>query len=70
DPVTSPKRRWSRIIYGIGIGALTFLIRTFGVASEGSAYAVILMNCAVPALDRARTQRIHPAHQGAAEARS
>jgi Na+-translocating ferredoxin:NAD+ oxidoreductase subunit D len=50
DPVTSPSSRAGMIVFGAGIGALSFLFRAFGATPEGSAFAVILMNCAVPAL--------------------
>ena len=50
DPVTSPSSRAGMILYGAGIGAISFLFRAFGASPEGSAFAVILMNCAVPAL--------------------
>jgi electron transport complex protein RnfD len=50
DPVTSPSSRAGMSLYGVGIGILCFLLRTFGASAEGSAFAVILMNCAVPAL--------------------
>lgn len=52
DPVTSPMSRTALIRYGAGIGALVFLFRRFGSGSEGTAYAVILMNCLVSLLDR------------------
>jgi len=48
DPVTSPSSRAGMLVYGIGIGALAFLMRAFGSSAEGSAFAVIIMNCAVP----------------------
>jgi Na+-translocating ferredoxin:NAD+ oxidoreductase subunit D len=51
DPVTSPSSRPGMVVYGLGIGAIVFLLRSFGSAPEGSAFAVILMNCAVPAID-------------------
>jgi Na+-translocating ferredoxin:NAD+ oxidoreductase subunit D len=50
DPVTSPSSRMGMIIYGLGIGSITFLLRSFGSSAEGTAFAVILMNCVVPAL--------------------
>jgi Na+-translocating ferredoxin:NAD+ oxidoreductase subunit D len=52
DPVTSPSSRSGMLIYGIGIGLLTFVLRAFGSSAEGTAFAVILMNCGVPALAR------------------
>lgn len=50
DPVTSPSSVRGMLLYGAGVGALCFLLRTFGASAEGSAFAVIIMNCAVPAL--------------------
>jgi Na+-translocating ferredoxin:NAD+ oxidoreductase subunit D len=52
DPVsasTTPLGRW---IYGAGIGLLIFLIRSFGVYPDGVAFAVLIMNSAVPLIDR------------------
>ncbi|AOE50137.1 electron transport complex subunit RsxD [Kangiella sediminilitoris] len=51
DPVTAsttPKGRW---IFGLGIGAITVLIRTFGGYPDAIAFAVLLMNMAVPMID-------------------
>jgi electron transport complex protein RnfD len=50
DPVTSPSSRAGMIVYGAGIGILTFLIRSFGSMPEGTAFAVLIMNCTVPLL--------------------
>jgi electron transport complex protein RnfD len=52
DPVTSPSSRKGMLMYGIGVGILTFVLRAFGASAEGTAFAVILMNCCVPALAR------------------
>lgn len=52
DLVTSPVTREGQIIYGIGIGALTFVIRTWAGYPEGMAFAVLLMNAATPLIDR------------------
>ncbi|HSV55787.1 MAG TPA: RnfABCDGE type electron transport complex subunit D [Magnetospirillaceae bacterium] len=51
DPVTSPMSRTGLVLYGTGVGTLIFLFRRFGVGSEGTAFAVILMNCLVALLD-------------------
>jgi len=51
DPVTAsttPKGRW---IYGIGIGALVYIIRSWGGYPDGIAFAVVLMNMAAPLID-------------------
>ena len=52
DYVTSPVTRLGQIIYGIGCGALTVLIRYFGGYNEGVSYAILVMNTCVVLLDR------------------
>ena len=52
DYVTSPLTGKGQIIYGIGCGALTVLIRYFGGYNEGVSYAILIMNCFVVLLDR------------------
>jgi electron transport complex protein RnfD len=64
DPVTSPSSRWGMIVYGTGVGALTFLIRIFGSAPEGSAFAVLIMNCVAPLLERNLPHEPHPTRSG------
>jgi electron transport complex protein RnfD len=41
-----------QVIFGIGCGALTVLIRYFGGYPEGVSYAILVMNCCVVLLDR------------------
>ena len=52
DYVTSPLTKLGQIVYGIGCGVLTILIRYFGGYSEGVSYAILIMNCCVVLLDR------------------
>ena len=52
DYVTSPLTTWGQVVYGIGCGALTVLIRYFGGYNEGVSYAILIMNCCVVLLDR------------------
>ena len=52
DYVTSPLTTKGQIVYGIGCGALTVLIRYFGGYNEGVSYAILIMNCFVVLLDR------------------
>ncbi len=52
DMVTSPLTRWGMIIYGIGAGFFTYLIRFFGAFPEGVSLSIILMNILVPLLNR------------------
>ena len=48
DYVTSPLTKLGQIVYGIGCGIITILIRYFGGYSEGVTYAILCMNaCAV-----------------------
>lgn len=51
DYVTSPSNKTSQIVYGIGIGALTVLIRLKGGYPEGICYAILLMNPLSTVLD-------------------
>ena len=52
DYVTSPLTHLGQIVYGIGCGVLTILIRYFGGYNEGVSYAILVMNCCVVLLDR------------------
>ena len=52
DYVTSPLTFHGQMIYGIGCGVLTVLIRYFGGYNEGVSYAILIMNCCVVLLDR------------------
>ena len=52
DYVTSPVTKLGQVIYGIGCGALTVLIRYFGGYNEGVSYAILCMNACVVLLDR------------------
>ena len=52
DYVTSPLTKMGQVVYGIGCGALTVLIRYFGGYNEGVSYAILIMNCCVVLLDR------------------
>ena len=52
DYVTSPITKAGQIVYGIGCGVLTVVIRYFGGYPEGVSYAILIMNCCVVLLDR------------------
>lgn len=61
DYVTSPTLKTAQIIFGIGVGALTVIIRLKGGYPEGVCYAILLMNCLTPALDEwFKPQRFAP----------
>ena len=52
DYVTSPLTNLGQIVYGIGCGVLTVMIRYFGGYNEGVSYAILIMNTCVVLLDR------------------
>lgn len=52
DYITSPLSRKGRIIFGIGCGLLTFITRRFAGYPEGVSYSILMMNTAVPIIDR------------------
>ena len=52
DYVTSPLTHKGQIIYGIGCGVITVMIRYFGSYPEGVSYAILVMNTCVVLLDR------------------
>lgn len=51
DPVSSAVSNKGRIIYGAGIGVLTFIIRKWGNYPDAVAFAVLLMNFSAPLID-------------------
>ncbi len=51
DPVSAATSPKGRLLYGIGIGLLIYVIRTWGAYADGVAFAVLIMNMAVPAID-------------------
>ncbi len=52
DYVTSPMTTKGQIIFGIGIGLITVFVRYFGSYPEGVSFAILIMNCAVPLLNK------------------
>ena len=59
DPVTAAASDRGRLIYGAGIGFLTWLIRHQGSYPDGVAFAVLTMNLLAPLIDRWTIPRIH-----------
>ena len=51
DYVTSPATAWGKVIFGVGAGLITFMIRYFGVYPEGVSFAILLMNILTPFID-------------------
>ena len=51
DYVTSPTTEKGKLIFGIGLGVITMMIRRFGTMNEGVSFAILLMNLVVPYID-------------------
>ncbi len=60
DYVTSPMSKNGMIVYGIGIGLLTAVIRIFGSYPEGMSFAILIMNAFTPLIN----SYIKPKHFG------
>jgi electron transport complex protein RnfD len=69
DYVTSPVTANGRIIFGIGCGIITMLIRLYGGYPEGCSYSILLMNVATPFIDRLTRPRLFGALKKAKAAR-
>ena len=52
DYVTSPMSARGQLIFGVGCGLITMVIRIFGSYPEGVSFAILLMNGATPLIDR------------------
>jgi len=52
DMVTSPMSNWGKVIFGVGCGLLTILIRVWGSYPEGVSFAILIMNAFVPLINK------------------
>jgi electron transport complex protein RnfD len=59
DPVSGATTNTGRIIFGAGVGILTYIIRTWGIYPDGIAFAVLMMNMAAPLIDRYTRPRVY-----------
>ena len=53
----SPMTAWGKIIFGVGIGVIVVVIRTWGSYPEGMSFAILIMNACVPLLNRLTPKR-------------
>ena len=58
DYVTSPSTAAGKIIFGIGAGLMTFLIRYFGIYPEGVSFAILFMNILNPYIEKITAHKI------------
>ncbi len=59
DYVATPLTAKGQIIFGVGCGLLTAVIRIWGGYPEGVSYAILMMNAATPFIDRYTKRRIY-----------
>lgn len=52
DYATTPSTNWGRIIFGIGCGLITVLIRVWGNYPEGVSFSILLMNILTPYISK------------------
>lgn len=52
DYVTSPMTFWGKVIFAVGCGVITVLIRVYGSLPEGVSFSIILMNILTPLIER------------------
>ena len=52
DMVTSPTSKMGMLVFGVGCGLLTIIIRIFGAYPEGVSFAILLMNAVVPLINK------------------
>lgn len=57
DYSTSPMTSLGKILFGIGIGVLTIVIRRFGAYPEGMSFAILIMNALVPLINKIKPHR-------------
>jgi electron transport complex protein RnfD len=52
DYTTSPVSNLGKLVFGIGCGVLTMVIRRFAASVEGVSYAILFMNLLVPYIEK------------------
>lgn len=57
DPVTCPAHPLGLLVFGMGVGLVTFIIRSVGAYPEGIAFGVLLMNAVSPLIDHLLADR-------------
>lgn len=65
DYVTSPVTGWGKIVFAVGCGFITFMIRRYGTLHEGVSYAILFMNILTPYINKWTTTKPFGATGGA-----
>ena len=58
DYVTSPTPFLGKVVFGVGCGVITMLIRGFGNMPEGVSFAILFMNMLTPYLDKLKIKSL------------
>lgn len=58
DYSTTPSTKWGKVIFGLGCGIITVLIRVFGGYPEGVSFAILIMNILTPYISRLTRRKI------------
>jgi len=58
DNASSPVNRWGMVVYGLGCGVLTVILRAWSVYLDGVVFAILLMNLFVPLLDKLKIRQV------------
>lgn len=61
DYTTSPPTAWGKVIFGVGAGLITCLIRYFGTYPEGVSFAILFMNIITPYINRWTRRKVFAA---------
>ena len=59
DYVTTPMTRKGQVIFAVGCGILTYVIRFYSAYPEGVSFAILIMNAFVPLIDKLTPQRVY-----------
>lgn len=59
DPVSSATSDRGRLVFGLGVGVLTYVVRAWGKYPDGVAFAVLIMNMLVPVIDHYTQPRVY-----------
>ena len=52
DYTTSPINQWGKVVFALGCGIITVIIRLYGALPEGASFAILIMNILVPLIER------------------
>ena len=60
EPSSSPVNGWGMIVFGLGCGAMTIILRAWSIYPDGVVFAILLMNLFVPLMDKLKARQVVP----------